>query len=89
LESFPGSVAVSAVTGDGIEELLQAVSQALHAASHVYTFFLPYDRGDITAFLHREGEIISEIHEEQGVRIQVYLDGEISSSMKKFLEVQP
>ena len=36
--------------------------------------FVPYDRGDVVAALHREGEVIAESHEDTGTRIHARLD---------------
>jgi GTP-binding protein HflX len=55
----PGSVAISAVTGEGIEEFLQALSDRLRALTVVYELVIPYERGDILASVHREGEVVS------------------------------
>jgi GTPase len=55
----PGSVAISAVTGEGIDELLQSLSDRLRVLTVVYELVIPYDRGDVLASVHREGEIVS------------------------------
>ena len=55
----PGSVAVSARTGDGIELFLRTLADRLRALSVVHELVVPYDRGDILASIHREGEVVS------------------------------
>lgn len=55
----PGSVAISAVTGEGIEEFLRALSDRLRALTVVYELVIPYERGDVMASVHREGEVVS------------------------------
>ena len=35
---------------------------------------MPYDRGDLLAAVHREGEVVSEAHEDEGVRVRARLD---------------
>ncbi len=71
---YPGSVALSAVTGEGVEELLTAVGDRLRAAASVVELLVPFDRGDVIAALHREGEVIDEEHTEGGTRIRVRVD---------------
>jgi GTP-binding protein HflX len=71
----PGSVAISAVTGDGIEALLLAASDRLRALSAVTELLIPYDRGDVLAAVHREGELLSSSHEAAGVRVRARLSG--------------
>ena len=55
----PGSVAISAVSGEGVETFLRTLSDRLRALAVVYELIVPYDRGDILASVHREGEVVS------------------------------
>ncbi|MFN3254843.1 MAG: GTPase HflX [Ilumatobacter sp.] len=59
VHDHPGSVAVSAVTGEGTDEFLRTLSDRLRAMSTVYELVVPYDRGDVLASIHREGEVVS------------------------------
>jgi GTP-binding protein HflX len=70
----PGSVVVSATTGEGVEQLVQALGDRLRALSVAVELFVPYVRGDVVAALHREGEVITESHEDEGTRIHARLD---------------
>ena len=74
VDRHPGAVALSARTGEGIEELLRAVGDRLRALADVVELVVPYDRGDLLAAVHREGEVVSEAHEDGGVRIRARLD---------------
>ena len=80
----PGSVFMSAVTGDGIEELLTVIGDRLRAAAHVVELVVPFERGDVIAALHREGEVIDEEHEEGGTRIRVRVDGAGAARFTEF-----
>jgi GTP-binding protein HflX len=68
------SVAISALTGQGIVEFLQTLGDRLRALTSVVELFIPYDRGDMVAAAHREGEVVSESHEDAGVRLRARLD---------------
>ena len=68
-----GSVAVSAVTGEGIEEFLEVLGDRLRSITAIVELLVPYDRGDVLASVHREGEVVSTSHEEDGVRIRARL----------------
>ena len=70
----PGSVGVSAAIGAGIDDLLQALADRLRALANVVELFIPYDRGDVLAAVHREGEVISTADEDTGVRVRARLD---------------
>jgi GTP-binding protein HflX len=62
-------VSVSAVSGAGIELFLHALSDRLRALSRVVELLIPYDRGDLLAAVHREGEVLSTHHDDDGVRV--------------------
>jgi GTP-binding protein HflX len=70
----PGAVALSARTGEGTELLLQAIGDRLRAVTEVVELLIPYDRGDLLAAVHREGEVVSESHTEGGVEVRARLD---------------
>ncbi|MEM9606164.1 MAG: GTPase HflX [Actinomycetota bacterium] len=74
LASVPDSRAVSAHTGDGIDELLEALGARLRAQTRVVELIVPYERGDIVAAAHREGEVMEERHDEGGTVIRVRVD---------------
>lgn len=68
-----GSVAVSAVTGEGIDAFLATLGDRLRAITVPVELLIPYERGDVLAAVHREGEVISTSHEEAGVRVRARL----------------
>jgi GTP-binding protein HflX len=74
VERHPGSVAVSALTGAGTDDLLRALGDRLRTLTEVVELLIPYDRGDLVATAHREGEVLDEQHTEGGIRIRARLD---------------
>ncbi|MGQ0520869.1 MAG: GTPase HflX [Actinomycetota bacterium] len=81
----PGSVAISAETGAGIDELLAAVSDRLRAAAPVVELVVPYSRGDVLAAVHREGEVLVEEHDDDGTRLRARLDSAGAARFAEFL----
>ncbi len=69
----PGSVALSSTTGRGVDDLLTAVSDRLRAVAEVVELLVPYDRGDVLAALHREGEVLTSVHEDAGIHVRARL----------------
>jgi GTP-binding protein HflX len=69
LQGHPGSVLLSAATGEGVDRLLAAVGDRLRAMTHVVELVVPYDRGDVVAAVHRQGEVVSECHDPEGTRM--------------------
>ncbi len=73
LGAYPGSVAVSAATGEGLADLLVAVSDRLRALARISEFVVPYERGDVLAALHRAGEVLVEVHGDDATRVRARL----------------
>ena len=69
----PGSVMISAATGEGIDELLRTVADRVRSLTAVVELLVPYERGDVMASLHREGEVVSTTHEDGGIRVRARL----------------
>ena len=69
-----GAVAISALTGEGVDKLLRTIADRLRAIETVIELLVPYDRGDVLAALHREGEVLVEAHEEDATRLRARLD---------------
>jgi GTPase len=73
LYAHPAASVVSAATGVGTDGLLDALSARLRAMAPIVEFLVPYDRGDVVAALHREGEVLVEVHAEGGTRVRARL----------------
>ncbi len=68
-----GSVALSAQTGEGIERFLEVLGDRLRSITAVVELLIPYERGDVLASIHREGEVVSTFHDTEGVRVRARL----------------
>jgi len=73
VKRYEGSVAVSALTGEGIDGFLFALGDRLRSLSKVVELVIPYDRGDLLAAVHREGEVVSTHSDDDGVRVRARL----------------
>ncbi|MFM7891142.1 MAG: GTPase HflX, partial [Actinomycetota bacterium] len=69
----PGSVAISAATGEGIDDLLRTIADRVRSLTAVVELHVPYERGDVMAAIHREGEVVSTRHEDGGIRVRARL----------------
>ena len=69
MASFPGSIAISALTGDGLDALLGRVEAALEARMTRLDVLIPYEMGELVALFHRSGTVEEEEHTEAGTRI--------------------
>ena len=69
-----GSVWVSALTGENLDEVIATIGERLRTHDRVVTLNLPLDRGDLIAAAHREGEVIDTSITDEGVVVHVVLD---------------
>ena len=81
----PGSVAISAETGEGIEELLQVLADRMRAISKVVELLVPWDRGDVLASIHREGEVVSTADDDAGVSVRARLSESSAGRLAEFV----
>ncbi|MGH9183847.1 MAG: GTPase HflX [Acidimicrobiales bacterium] len=85
VDRHPGSVVLSARTGEGVDELLAAMADRLRTAVPVVELVVPYDRGDVVAALHREGQVLVEVHEVEATRLRARLDSTAASRYRQFV----
>ncbi|MGA1260204.1 MAG: GTPase HflX, partial [Ilumatobacteraceae bacterium] len=81
----PGSVAISAATGEGVDELLRTIGDRVRSLTAVVELLVPYERGDVMASLHREGEVVSTSHEEGGIRVRARLADAARGRLTEFV----
>ncbi len=62
-------IEVSALTGQGIDELLDTIGRMLPRPPVHVDVTLPFSRGDLVNEAHREGEVLSENHEGDGYHL--------------------
>jgi GTP-binding protein HflX len=74
VRTHEGSVAISAATGEGIEHLLATIGDRLRHGTRVVDLLIPFERGDVLAEVHREGEVLTESVVEGGMAIHARLD---------------
>jgi GTP-binding protein HflX len=84
VERHPGSVAISAVSGEGVEDLLRVIGDRLRALTTVVELVVPYDRGDVLAAVHREGAVLVETALEGAMRLRVRFDDASRSRFTEF-----
>ncbi|KRV51465.1 ATP-binding protein [Wenjunlia vitaminophila] len=80
----PHAVAVSARTGEGIEELRARVDAELPRPSTEVEALVPFTRGDLVSRLHVEGELLLEEHTADGTRIRAMVDELLASALAPY-----
>jgi len=85
LASGSSALTVSAHTGEGIDKLLELIGERLRALVPVVELIVPYERGDVLAALHRQGEVLVEVHDDHGTRVRARLPAEDSARFHEFV----
>jgi GTPase len=76
-------VVVSAQTGAGIDELLAAVEDALPRHDAQVCTVVPYERGDLLARAHEEGEVIELRHGADGTLVQARVPMSLAAEFER------
>ncbi|MGB3594939.1 MAG: GTPase HflX [Ornithinimicrobium sp.] len=84
LRTYPDSVAVSARTGQGMPEVIEAVESTLPRPQILVDVLLPYDRGDLVSRVHAEGEILLEDHTADGTRLEAKVLPDLHGALASF-----
>ncbi|MFD0266096.1 GTPase HflX [Streptomyces sp. NPDC127106] len=79
------SIAVSARTGHGIEELLRLIDAELPRPAVEVEALVPYTHGSLIAKAHAEGEVISEEHTPEGTVIKVRVHEQLAAELSPFV----
>jgi GTP-binding protein HflX len=85
LESFSNAVAISALKGTGIEDLLEAVSQQLYDQYININVHLPYKEGALIALFHDQGLVDRIEHTNGGVYIQGRIPGRLVARYRSYM----
>ena len=82
---WEGSVALSAVTGEGVDDLLRTIGSRLRALMTVVEMVIPFDRGDVLAAAHRAGEVLLESAGETGMHVRGRFDDATLNRFREFV----
>jgi GTP-binding protein HflX len=78
------TVKLSALTGQGKEDLLKAIETQLKNLKTEITILIPYNKGELLNLIHKNGEVLSEVYEEEGTRVTAF----VPPAIKKKLEMR-
>ncbi|WP_046728647.1 GTPase HflX [Streptomyces humi] len=79
------SIAVSARTGQGIDELLALLDNDLPRPSVEIEALVPYTHGKLVARAHNEGEVLSEEHTAEGTLLKVRVHEELAAELAPYV----
>jgi GTP-binding protein HflX len=77
----PHSVVVSAATGQGIAELLEAVEADLPNPSEHVDVLVPFERGDLVARVHEQGRDVQVDYTAEGAHVRALVGAQLAAEI--------
>jgi GTP-binding protein HflX len=81
---YPDALLVSAITGEGLEALVDAINTALATGLVTLSLAIPYERGDLVAAAHQMGEVVDEKHDENGTILDVRVPAAVAARFEGY-----
>jgi GTP-binding protein HflX len=82
----PGSLLVSARTGEGIDELLAEIAKRIPSPDVRLRALVPYDKGALISKIHLNGKLLSSEHLETGTLIEAMVKPDLAAELQPYLE---
>ena len=82
---YPGFVCVSALTGEGLDVLMDRISKAASSSGILMDVLLPYSKGELVKLAHERCVIRSKEHMEEGTRLLMLVPRAFVSRFSPFL----
>ncbi len=83
----PNTVALSAMTGQGVPDLLARIEEVLTEELVEVAGLLPFPRGDLLGLVHQRGVISREEHLPEGTRIEAKVPASLLPRLEPYLRV--
>jgi GTP-binding protein HflX len=77
-------IEISAKEGINLDELLQLIEEKLPYNYRKVEYLIPYEKGDIQSFLHRNGRVSEEEYKENGTYMVVEVDDEVYNKSQEY-----
>jgi len=84
----PDAVALSALTGEGVENLLRVIEQRLYETHTQLEVHLPYSEGKLISMFHDQGQVDRVEHGNGGVLISGSIPGRLYAKYQAYLKQQ-
>lgn len=86
LQAFPNAVAISALKGQGMGELLAKINENLYETYTPIVVRLPYQEGALIALFHEQGQVERIEHGSGGVVLQGRVPGRLLAHYRPFVQ---
>jgi GTP-binding protein HflX len=82
--AFPDAIPISALNGDGIDDLLAAMKKKLSGRLKSLTVLVPYDKSQLVESAYGQGRIIRKDYREDGIYLEAELSDEHFNRLEAF-----
>ena len=86
---YPGSVPVSALTGEGIDGVLQTLELTLPDPPVDVELLVPYGLEDVIALLYRDSDVVETSHAEDGTLVKARVGFRELAAVREFVRRAP
>ncbi len=83
-QDFESYIKISAKTGEGLDNLLQAVEDNLPVRMKRVTLLVPFSQGGLVSEIREKGTLISEEYLADGIKVEAIIDEILYSKAKAF-----
>jgi GTPase len=80
----PHVALVSALTGEGLDELRDRIGDLLPRPDVDVSLLVPYNRGDVVSRVHEHGEVLAVTHTDEGTRIDARVPQLLAGELAAF-----
>lgn len=81
---FPNSIFISAVTGYGLDVLLNRIAKIAASGDEILEILIPYHKGALVAKAHKYCQIISEINNGEGTLMHLAVPSNLIAQFKSY-----
>jgi GTP-binding protein HflX len=89
LEDFPNTFPISALTGEGVDELLVGIEELLFETYIDLDVHIPYDQGQLISLFHEQGQVKEVINQELGTRIKGLMPRRLVHRYEPYFTTRP
>ena len=82
----PDAVCVSALKGEGIDDLVDRIAKEAAANDHLLSACIPYSEGALLSSVHELGQVISEEYRGDGAHIVAKVPPRLATRLERYVE---
>lgn len=81
---FPESIALSAFTGQGRENLIQKISELIKKDMTTVELNLPYQKAGLVDKIHQQGQVMEETYTSKSIELKANIASDLAARLQKY-----